>query len=94
MVEQTKRIKTIKALAYVENKIHSINNKFKDEKDTSGRLDITYQSGLNTSAKNDGKELVKMLRWLLKELGITTLPTAYTDAQVDAIDPSIRTVEV
>ena len=93
MIEQTKREKTIKALAYVENKIHSINHKFKDEEDTSGKLDTTYQSGLNTSAKNDGKDLVKMLRWLLKELGITTLPAAYTNTQVDAIDPEIRTVE-
>ena len=93
MVEQTKRVKTIKALAYVENKIHSINNKFKDELDISGRIDTTYQSGLNTSAKDDGKDLVKMLRWLLKELGIATLPAAYTDTQVDAIDPEIRTVE-
>ena len=93
MVEQTKRVKTVKALAYVENRIHSINNKFKDELDTSGRLDSTYKSGLNTSAKDDGKDLVKMLRWLLKELGITTLPAAFTNAQVDVIDPTIRSVE-
>ena len=45
-----------------------------------------------SKAKDANKNALKMYRWLIGELSIT-IPTAYTNTQVDAIDPEIRTFD-
>jgi len=42
------------------------------------------------SAKTHGKNAVKMYRWFFGKTGIT-IPQAFTDVEVDEIDPDIRT---
>ncbi len=53
----------------------------------------SYKNKLIQDAKDAKKKQIKMERWLLNYLGITTIPTAYTDAQVDTENPAIRTHE-
>jgi len=91
MVAQTKRNKVLNSLAYLEDNIHEANDSLRIEEENAPEYTTTYKSGLDASAKNNLKVIVKMLRWLASDLGITTLPAAFTDAQVDAIDPTIRT---
>jgi len=43
-------------------------------------------------AKDANTNALKMYRWLIGELSVT-IPSAYTNAQVDGIDPDIRTHE-
>jgi len=70
-----------------------ISKEIKDEGDTSGRLDTTYQGTLDASIKSKGGELIKMLRWLVETELALTAPTAYTDIDIDGIDEDIRTHE-
>ena len=62
------------------------------ENQTSPPLDATYKAGRATQYKLEAAKLVKALRWFLNEYSITT-PSAFTDAQIDAEDPNIRTHE-
>ena len=50
----------------------------------------TFKNERIEKAKEANKDALKMYRWLIGKLSIT-IPTAYTDAQVDAIDTEIRT---
>jgi len=70
-----------------------ISKEIRDEGDTSGRLDTTYQGTLDASIKSKGGELIKMLRWLVESELALTPPTAYDDTEIDGIDPEIRTHE-
>ena len=91
MAAQPKRITVINALAYIEDKIHSANLKLTKEVDSSGEYDATFQSGLDASAKGDITDIVKMIRWLKETyFNIASVPTAFSDAEVDAINPLIR----
>lgn len=78
---------------YVQQQFNDIQKEILDEQDLSGRIDTTYQTGLDASIKTLGRNATKMLIWLIEDhLGLT-VPTAYTDAEVDAIDVDIRTFE-
>ena len=50
----------------------------------------SFKTNRIDKAKEANKNALKMYRWLIGEMSIT-IPSAYTDAQVDAIDPEIRT---
>lgn len=92
------------ALGYIENKIHEVNKNLKDADDLITRLQNeptttftqanidAFKTQLMDQAKTANSEAVKMYRWVLGEFSIP-IPTAYTDAQVDAIDEDIRTFE-
>lgn len=92
-VANPKRILVRNALAYIEQKIHEANQKLVDELNQEGKFSTAYVSGTDASAKTNVGESVKMFRWLLGYLNISPIPTAYTDAQVDAIDINIRTFD-
>jgi len=82
-----------RVLSIVGDRMNDINDKLRDEIDVTGRLDTTYQSGLDASFKADGAEIIKLIRWLVEvELGLTP-PTAYDNAEIDAIDIDIRTFD-
>ena len=80
-------------MGYTQKKFEEIQKKILDEQDSSGRIDSTYQTGLDAEIKSLGADAVKMLRWLIEENLSLAAPVAYTDAEVDAIDPNIRTYE-
>jgi len=79
-----------RATRYVTDKFRDMNEKFAEENEADARFKTTYLSGLDADGKTDGADAVKMLRWLLGNLSVT-IPAAYTDAEVDAINPDIRT---
>ncbi len=90
------------AMAYMENQIHTANKRLKmvDEfdRDNPGHTFTTanvttYKNKLKQDAKASVQNTTKMIRWLFSEFNITTIPSAYTDAEVDAIDADIRTHE-
>ena len=66
--------------------------KIEDEGNFNQTNIIAYKKQLIQEAKKEKKNQNKMERWLLGFLNVTT-PTAFTDAEIDAIDPEIRTVE-
>jgi len=58
-------------------------------------LTPAYKDGLPAEVSQHEKDTEKMLRWVMKQLNIVGVPAvAFTDAEVDAIDPEIRTREV
>ena len=78
---------------YTQQKFSEIQKLILDEQDGTGRIDSTYQGTLDSNIKSLGADAVKMLRWLIEDnLGLSA-PTAFTEAQVDAIDENIRTYE-
>ena len=91
MTEQTKRKKIELVNQYMKGKLQLVNWKLNREADTSGHFDSTYQATLDSSAKADEGDIIKMLRWLAGDLSFT-VPAAFTDAEIDAINPEIRTV--
>ena len=90
------------SLAYIQNKINEVNNNLKDTEELIGRIQTEPTTAFTTSrinafktqlmnqAKTANSEAVSMYRWLLAEFNIT-IPSAFTDAQVDAINIDIRT---
>ena len=92
MVDQPKRVVVLNALGYVQNQITLVNTKLLKETNPDGEYDATFVAGLDTSAKTNLVNILKMLRWLKEGyFGISGTPAAFTDAEVDAINPSIRT---
>ena len=94
-IDNTKRQVVLRSMAQVENRVHEINVLLRDELDMTGKLDTTYQSGADGNAKTKVAEVIKLIRWL-KEVyfGIGgQTQSAYTDAEIDAIDIDIRTHE-
>ena len=90
-IANNKRQLVLKALAVIENDIHSANGKLKDEQNIDNKFDSTYVAGLDTGAKNDVKHAVQVFRWLIEvEFGLTP-PPAFDDTDIDGIDPDIRT---
>jgi len=92
-VANSKRIIVRNALAYIEDKIHAANNKLLEEEDSSGKYSSGYLSGLDAGAKTDVKNATKMFRWLIQTYLGLSVPAAYTNTQVGALDPDIRTHE-
>lgn len=90
------------ALAHVENCIHQVNDHLReadegiqrltDEPTTSfvqGNIDA-YKTQLEALAATKNTDAVATYRWIMDEFSLT-VPAAYTDAEIDAIDPDIRT---
>ncbi len=92
-VANNKRDKVRGALTYMEEKIHDANKKLKMESEPHPELDSTYKAGLDGSAKNDLKSVIKMIRWLANDLSLGSIPSAFTNTQIDSIDAEIRTHE-
>lgn len=92
----------LNAQAYIERQIHISNKALTDSERLIKELENAgnfTQSNIDSfkadkiqEAKDASRNAVKMFRWMLGKLSITT-PTAFTDAQVDAEDENIRTVE-
>lgn len=90
MVEQTKKRKIELVNSYIKGKLQQVNLKLHREADLEDVFDDIYKAGLDVSAKQDEGDIIKMLRWLANDLGFT-IPAAFTDAQVDEINPEVRT---
>ena len=88
---QTKREKVERVLNYVLQKRRSIFEKLASEQNQNYKQ--SYLSSLDDSAKDDMKDIVSMIRWLINDLGVNT-PPAFTNQEVDSIDPTIRTKEI
>ena len=104
-VANTPRVIARNSMAHTEGGIHANNTHLK-EGDTGitrlrdeptvkfvrGTVD-DYQSQLNTEGARAISKACQMILWYIGDIGIP-VPTAYTDAEVDAIDEDIRTHEV
>ena len=92
------------SMAHTEGGIHANNTHLKEGDSGISRLKTEptnafdarkvddYQTQLNTEGAREISKACQMLLWYIGDLGIP-VPTAYTDAEVDAIDPDIRTHE-
>lgn len=78
---------------YTKQKFDEIQKRILDEQDSTGRIDTTYQTGLDAEIKSLGADVIKMLRWLIETNLSLSPPSAFTNTQVDAINPDIRTYE-
>jgi len=84
------------ALDYIEIKFRAARRDLSDEAnpDSEGRLDDVYVAGRDAAAKTNVLEGIQMLRWLIEDHFGLSPPAAYTDAEVDAINPRIRQKDV
>ncbi len=101
-VANDKKTLTKGTLNYVSKQINTTNQhlvendegiqRLRDEPDVKFDTVTTddYQKQLENLADTSSSEAVQMYLWYLNDQSIAT-PTAYTDAEVDAIDPNIRT---
>ena len=93
-INNTKKEVVVRSLAQIENRIHQANALLRDELDTTGKLDAGYVAGADGNAKSKVGEVIKIIRWLKEDyFGISGAPAAYTDAEMEAIDPDILTHE-
>jgi len=90
MVDQTKRLKIELIIDYINTNIQISKLLLNREEDLENIFSTTYKGTLDTTIKQKIANIVKILRWLINDLGLST-PNAFTDAQIDAIDPEIRT---
>lgn len=77
---------------YIHNRVNDVDRFFDESNQTDPPLDTTYKNGRQPAYVVEAKNLVRMIRWYMTKYNIT-IPIAFTDAQVDAIDPDIRTHE-
>ena len=82
----------IRASNYIADNIAAGNIKLEEERDPQSKLKTAYKSTLKDGANTDIINSLKMFRWLIKDLQLTS-PSAYTDSEVDSIDEDIRTKE-
>jgi len=81
------------SVSYMINQLQDALFDFREELDKDSKLDATYISTRDSSAKTHADNAIRMLRWLFEiEFGLTP-PAPLNDAEVDAIDPNIRTHE-
>jgi len=96
LIPQTKRLKIVGALSYIDKQINLTIRRIaqEDEADNllvdfdQAKIDVR-KTRLDTEAKSEAGKAVQMFRWLLDDLSVT-IPAAFTDAEVDTIDPLIR----
>ena len=83
--EQAKR-----TLAIVTNCANDVNKFFRENDQTVPPLDATYKSGRIAAAQASFEECEKIMKWAIlhTEFGLTD-PAAYTDAEMEAIDPEL-----
>ncbi len=96
LIPQKTVTKVINALAYIDEQNRQANVSFGQSEIADDLLtDFTQanidarKTRLNTEGANEAKKSVQMFRWLLGSIG-ATVPVAFTDAEVDAINPEIR----
>lgn len=89
LVPQDKKRKIELILSYMGVKLQDALLKLNHEEDIEDIYDDTYKATLDIGAKQDIADIIKMLRWLADNEGFT-VPPAYTDGEVDAIEPQIR----
>ncbi len=90
------------SLEYIVQQIDQAIGSLSDAEDLVRKLTIAgnfstanitaFKNDKIQAAKDSNTNALKMYRWLITELSLT-LQTAYSDAQVDLIDPEIRTHE-
>ena len=81
------------AVSYIINELQNAVTDFHEELDKDNKLKTTYISARDGSAKTHADSAIRMLRWLYEtEFGLTP-PAPLSDAEVDVIDPDIRTFE-
>jgi len=90
------------ALEYIEDrftdakqlleKIDGLNGQLKGA-NFDPALVTTFKATLREDSKTNVVNATKMLRWLFTTFNITTIPPAFSDADVDAINADIRTTE-
>ena len=92
-ITNTKREVVVRSMAEVEKAVHGMNKALRQEVDNSGELDTSFKAGRDAEAKALAVKIIKVIRWLKEDyFGITgNTPSAYTNAQIDAINPDIRT---
>jgi hypothetical protein len=90
MVEQTKKLKIEGVNRYLIHEAKMANSLLRREEDAEDVYDDTYKATLDAIVKDHEANIVKMLRWLMADLTLPT-PDAFTDGEVDAINPDIRT---
>ncbi len=90
MTDQTRKRKIELVNDYMRSELQQANSKLHYEADMSGRFSVTWQAGAKTEVYNHEANIIKILRWLAADEGFT-IPTAYTNAEVDAINAEIRT---
>jgi len=81
------------AISYIINKLNRGLSDFNEELDNESKLDATYVAARDGAAKTKIDQAIKMLRWLYETEFTQTPPAPYSDAEVDTIDPEIRTFE-
>ena len=96
-INNTKKEVVVKSLALIENRIHEANALLRDESlpNLDGKIDAVYRAAADGNAKTKVAEIIKIIRWLKEDffsIGGQT-PTAYTDAEMIALDPDILTYE-
>ena len=81
------------AVSYIINKLQDALTDFHEELNEETKFSTTHISGRDSSAKTHADNAIKMLRWLYEtEFGLVP-PSPNTDAEVDVINPDIRTFE-
>jgi len=81
------------AVSYIVNELQTALSDFHEELDTESKLDATYVTARDGSAKTHADNAIKMLRWLYEVEFVLTPPAPLTDTEVDAISADIRTFE-
>ncbi len=92
MVEQTKKNKVGLIDTYIMANGQDINVALLEESNLSGKYKNTWVNSRQAVVKTLLENNIKMYRWLLDDLSIS-VPDAYTDAEVDIINPEIRTLD-
>ena len=76
-------------MRYVSTEFSKAEDDLQQELNPDNRYTASWVADRDTSAKAHVMNAIKMQRWLLDNLGVT-VPAAYSDAEVDAIDSAIR----
>jgi hypothetical protein len=92
LVPQTRKRKIELINQYMKGKLQEANLLLYREEDTEGIHDATYKATLQEAVYDIEKDIISMLRWLAASESFT-VPAAFNDAQVDAINPLIRQYE-
>lgn len=81
------------AVSYIINELQKALSDFHEELDEESKLDATYVSARDGSAKTHADNAIKMLRWLYEVEFALVPPAPLDDAGVDAISIDIRTFD-
>lgn len=81
------------AISYITSELNTAREDFIEEENRDAKLDATYVSARDGSAKTHVDNAIRLMRWMYEvEFGLTP-PAPYTDAEVDLLDVNIRTFE-